>query len=406
MAYDPETRRSPVNTATRSRTTLKSRSLAVPVPRVGLPDLGALTSLLTEIARNARAVSPLGPGIEADHDTPSEVVYDKPHARLERVAESAGQTGNPVLLVTPPGVTADCWDLRPGQSLSAHLAGAEDPETAGRPTYTIDYGRIGFADRGMGFETWLTSLLPDAVSRISAEHDGRDVHLVGWSHGGTLSILLAAHRKDLPIASVSAVGTPTDYRVNPLYAPLFALDATIGLEWVTTPVALAGRTTGPFTQFCYRALAPVRELTKPWTLTANLHDAEVLARIAAVDRFIDSMPGYPARFIIQAVSRIVCKSEMVQGTVRFKDLTVEVRGLDVPTLLIGSTDDLLANADSVEAGVTAFPDAEVTFRRVEGLSHLGLVASPKAPRLTWPFVVEHLNMYDDVVEPSPALAGS
>lgn len=364
------------------------------------PDLAALTSLLAVVARNARAVSPLGPGIEPEHATPSRVVYDRPHARLERVAEAPGQeTANPVLLVTPPGVTSGCWDLRPGQSLAGHLAAADDPEREGRPTYTIDYGRIEYADRNMGFETWLETILPDAVRRVSAEHDGREVHLVGWSHGGTLSLLLAAHDPRLPIRSVTAVGTPTDYRLNPLYAPFYALDKTIGLQWVTAPVALAGRTTAPFTQFSYRALAPLRELTKPLTLTTNLHDTEVLARIGAVDRFIASMPGYPARFIIQAVSRIVCRNALVEGTVRFsRRCTVDVRRMKAPTLLIGSTTDLLANAASVEAGLKAFPAADVTFRQVEGLSHLGLVASPKAPRLTWPAVDEHLQAYDDMAQ--------
>lgn len=348
------------------------------------------TSLRTA-AGSAWALSPLGPAIEPERRTPSAVLYDEPHARVSRIAPDPAQSGGPVLLVTPLAVPVSCWDLRPGQSLAAHLAGADGtPDGPGRPTYTIDYGRMTFADRALGFEHWVDELLPTAVRRIAAAHD-RPVHLVGWSHGGTLSLLLGAHLPDLPIASITALGTPTDYRLNPAYAPLFAAHRTIGLDVLFTGTRLAGGTTQALTRLGYRWMAPGRELTKPLSVARNLHRPEVLARIAAVDRFVGSMPAYPARFFHQALGRIVCGRELVTGRVRLTDdLVVDMHRLAVPTLLIGSTADVLANAASVEAGVRAYPDAKVEYVEVDGLSHLGLIASPRARSLTWPALARHL----------------
>ena len=347
---------------------------------------------LREAARNALAISPLGRGIEPDHATPRVLLQDAPHARVERFLPGGTTTSeerDPVLLITPPGVTSGCWDLRPGQSLGAHLAGS------GRPTYTIDYGRITFADRGMGIEEWVCDLLPPAVRAVSAAHDGRPVHLVGWSHGGTLAILLAAHDHGLPIASIVALGTPTDYRRNPYYAPLFGLNALAGLDLVTAPIRLAGTTTPLLTQLGYRWMSPLRELTKPWTLANNLLDNEVLARIEAVDRFVGAMPGYPARFINQALSRIVVGRELVAGALHLRDgLVIDVQSLRAPLLLVGSKDDVLASADSVEAGVVAYPLADARFHPAHGLSHLGLIASPRAVEMTWPEVDRHLARWD------------
>ena len=342
------------------------------------------TSLL-DSARNAWALSPFGLGFDIDHLTESVLLYDKPHARVERIAPTPEQTGNPVLLVTPLAVPVSCWDLRPGQSMAAHLATEEH-----RPTYTIDYGEMTFADRSMGFEHWVDGILPEAVRRISAEHD-KPVHLVGWSHGGTMSLLLGAHLPELPIASITAIGTPTDYRLNFTFLPFFIAHEAVGLAPIFLATRLVGGTTAPVTRLGYRWLAPVRELTKPWALARNLHRPEVLAKISAVDRFIDEMPGYPGRFFNQAIGRIVVHRDLANGTVHLTDdLKIDMDRLEVPTLLIGSTTDVLANAASVEAGVSAYRNADVKFVEVAGFSHLGLIASSRARELTWPAVDKHL----------------
>lgn len=357
---------------------------------------GAVGERLGASLRNAWAVSWLGPGLEPDRSLPSTLLYDEPHARVARLAPDENQSGNPVLLVTPLAVPVSCWDLRPGQSLAARLSGAESAAAGtGRPTYAIDYGTMTFADRAMGFEDWVGRILPTAVRRISEAHGGEPVHLVGWSHGGTMSLLLGAHDPDLPIASIVALGTPTDYRLNPMYAPLFTIAGIFGAGIVVAPTALMGGLPAPLTRRAYRWMAPVREVTKPWSLLSNLHRPEVLARIASVDAFISSMPGYPGRFINQALTRIVVGRELVVGRVHLgPDFVVEMDRLRAPLLLIGSTDDVLASAASVEAGVVAYPGSEVSFLQVDGLSHLGLIASPRAGELTWPAIQSHLDSHD------------
>lgn len=349
------------------------------------------------IVRNAWGVSWLGDGVEPLRPTPTEVLYDEHHARVERIAPHAGQKGNPVLLVTPLAVPVSCWDLRPGQSLAAHLAGvdARTSVDAGRPTYTIDYGQITFADRGMGFEDWVGDILPTAVRRLSAEHGGAPVHLVGWSHGGTMALLMGAHDPGLPIASISTLGTPTDYSLNPTYLGMRTIAAVFGPAPLVAPTQLMGGIPAPLTQRMYRWMSPLREVTKPWTLASNLGRTEVLARIGANDRFVASMPGYPARFINQSFALLVAGNQLARGRVRLReDFVVEMDRLTAPLLLIGSTADTLANAASVEAGTHAYPSARVRFHGVNGFSHLGLVASPRAAEETWPEIRRHLAQND------------
>ena len=354
--------------------------------------------IATQIAQNAWAISWFGDGIESSQHVPSETLYREPHSHVERVAATADQGGNPVLLVTPLAVPVHCWDLRPGQSLAAHLSGYVGAGT-GRPTYTIDYGRITFADRAMGFEDWVGDILPTAIRRISTAHGGAKVHLVGWSHGGTISLLTAAHAPELPIASITALGTPSDYSRMPTYAGLRWLNEKVGTAPITFPTALVGGTPEIFTRLGYRALAPMRELTKPWSLISNLHRPEILGRIEAVDDFIAAMPGYPGRFFHQSLTKLVLGNDLMKGRVQLReDFVVEMAQLRANLLLIGSTTDVLAAAPAVAAGWRAYPNAMVDYAEFEGLSHLGLVASPRAATTTWPRIDEYLRRHDDLVE--------
>lgn len=359
-------------------------------------DGGLLASTRTA-ARNAWAVSWLGPGVEEPRPTPSEIVHDAPHAQLRRFlgpVDGAATAGRPVLLVPPLAVPASCWDLRPGQSLAAHLAHGE--VDAPRPTYVVDYGDITFADRRMGFEDFIDGIVPDAVRRISALHGGEPVHLVGWSLGGTVSLLTAAGDPTLPVASVTALGTPIDYGVNVPSAPLRWLDARLGSRVMTAPTALLGGVPAPVVQLVYRGLAPTRELRKPWFLLSNLRDAETLARSEAIDRFMAAMPGYPGRLYHQMHTRLIVRRELATGTVHLgRGRVVELADLVAPLTFVGSTTDGVASAAAVAAGPASFPGSkEATYVEVSGLSHLGLVASVAAREKTWPVVRAQLAAAD------------
>jgi polyhydroxyalkanoate synthase len=345
-----------------------------------------LDTLLTA-ARNAWAISWLGVGVEAPSPRPAVVVYDEPHAQLRRFTSVAEPVGKPVLLVPPLAVPASCWDLRPGQSLAGHLVDGDHGQ--GRATYVIDYGDITFADRRMGFEDWIERIIPAAIRRISAEHGGSEVHLVAWSLGGTVSLLTAAHDPSLPIASIAAVGTPIDYRLNASSQPLRWLDNLLGTKVMTAPTAALGGVPAGLVQVAFRATAPVRELTKPWFLVRNLHNTEALARTEAIDRFMDAMPGYPGRLYHQMHTRLIARHELADGVVRLsRKLTVDLSRITAPVMLIGSATDAIASAAAIEAGVRVLPDAH--YVAADGLSHLGLIAGPTARDQSWPAIEAHL----------------
>src|SRR4051812_16179959 len=131
-----------------------------------------------------------------------------------RPAATAREQGDPVLLVTPLAAPALCFDLRRGCSLVEHFV------TEGQPTYLVEYGEVAFRNRALGMEHWVDDVVPTPREEVSKLAGGRPVQVVGWSRGGFFSLLPAADRPALPIASVTVLGSPVDVAQVPLMAPL------------------------------------------------------------------------------------------------------------------------------------------------------------------------------------------
>ena len=153
-----------------------------------------------------------------------------------------------MLLVNPLAAPSLCFDLRRDCSLVEHLV------TGGRPTYLVEYGQVSFKDRALGMEHWVDEVLPEAIRAVHEHSGGRGVHLVGWSLGGIFALLVAADRTDLPIASLTVIGSPVDVTKVPLMAPV-------------RPLLNLGQGTGLVTR-AYRALGGVPTPLVNWAFTA------------------------------------------------------------------------------------------------------------------------------------------
>jgi polyhydroxyalkanoate synthase len=323
-------------------------------------------------------------GVEPHVPTPSRVVHDEPHAILRRY-DALDVSGDPILLVPPLAVHVTCFDLRENQSLAAFLVGT------GRPVYVVDFGEITFADRRMGFEDWLDRILPATLRRVSARHAGRPVDVVTWSLGGTLTLLTAASHDDLPLRAIAAIGTPIDYSKIPYLAPLRTLAKLTGGRVLSSTFRAAGGLPSWAVRASFKATAFQREITKPWFVLRNLHDADTLGRMEAVDRFIGLMPGYPGRFYGQLYHHVLQNNSLCSGQLPLgPDRTVLLSNVRQDVLIVGGTSDVIAPVPCVERARDVLTGVRsLRFETAPG-SHLGVLSGPEARDTTWRYIAEFL----------------
>ena len=324
-----------------------------------------------------------------DEGTLREVYHYRPAAQVR-------DQGDPVLLVTPLAAPALCFDLRRGCSLVEHLV------TAGRPTYVVEYGRVSFKDRNLGMEHWIDEAVPEAIRQVSAHAGGRPVHVVGWSLGGIFALLTAADQPDLPIASLTVVGSPIDVKQVPLVAPLRPLlNLTDGRGAITRAYRAMGGAPKPLVTWAFQLSSFQKLVTKPLAIMTHLDDEDFLAQLEAVDRFTDNMIAYPGRTFGQLYHRFVRGNALVQGSIDFGDRVIELADITAPVLVFGGATDGIAPTPAVKAVVPLLTGAaDVRFEIVPG-GHLGMLTGRRARDTTWRVLDEWIGQWSSV-EDTPA----
>ena len=305
-------------------------------------------------------------------------------------------TGDPVLLVTPLAAPALCFDLRRGCSLVEHLV------SQGRPTYLLEYGQVSFKNRSLGVEHWVDDVLPDAVRAVHEHSGGRGVHLVGWSLGGIFTLLVAADRQDLPIASITVVGSPVDVTKVPLVAPVRPLlNLTQGRGAITRAYRALGGIPQPLVNWAFTAASAQKVVTKPLAVLTHLDDTDYLAQLEAVDRFRANMFAYPGRTFGQLYHRFVKGNALARGSMEVGDRTIDLAAIKVPTLVFAGNTDGIAPLPAVRAVVPLLTGAsQVRFEVVPG-GHLGMLTGRAARGTTWTVIDEWVDEWSaGVVKPA------
>ncbi len=316
-----------------------------------------------------------------------------------RPQKKTRETGDPVLLVTPLAAPALCFDLRRGCSLVEHFV------QKGRPTYLVEYGEISFANRGLGMEHWVEEVVPEAIKTVSEHAGGRPVHVIGWSLGGIFAALTAADQPDLPIASLTIVGSPFDVEQVPLVAPLRPILRLTDGGIITQLYRMLGGAPKPLVRRAFQLSSGTKLLTKPIAILLNLDDSEWLAQIEAVDRFTENMIAYPGRSFGQLYHRMLKHNQLLSGKVDLSGHEIDVSAITAPVLIFAGNTDGIAPVNSVRALVALLRNAhEVRFEIVPG-GHLGMLTGRAARGTTWVTMDEWIEQYSTPDDRGPGGRG-
>src|SRR2546421_386066 len=187
-----------------------------------------------------------------------------------------------------------------------------------------------------------------------------------------------------------ALGYPT-YLVD--YGPISFSDRQLGLEhWgadvtggrlVTGLYSALGGAPAPLVSLGFQLTALDKRITKPLTLLRNLDNRDLLAHIEAVDDYMAHMLAYPGRTFAQLYHRFFRINDLADGRVDLSGRCIDLADVDVPTLVVAGTNDVLAPAAAVvavEGLLTGAP--EVRVEREPG-GHLGGLTGRGARNHTW-----------------------
>lgn len=322
--------------------------------------------------------------------TPSEIIDTGRTRELHRYVRAKGvrAKGKPVLFVPPLGSQAACFDLRPGLSL------AQDFVKRGRPAYLVDYGPLKGDDRKVGIEHFINDVLPIAIRKASEDAGGKPLHLVGWSLGGLLALATTAVYPDLPIQSVTMVGSPFDFSKHPTLVPVRAIGKLTGGRIIGTGFKVMGSIPAPLVSLGFKATSLPVYLKKPRTLWTRRNDREFLTQIQAVDQIMNHMLAYPGRATLQAYHRMALRNEVATGKIQGPNRVVDLDAVRVPVMNVAGASDVLAPVASVQHVGSLLPNSPDVRLPICPGGHLGVLTGTRAPETTWVEINNFLSAHD------------
>lgn len=334
-----------------------------------------------------------------DKPSPYEVVSEQRVYRLRHYfpdhlePDDDGGTGRPVLLVPPPMLATEIYDVSPTTSAVRSL------RSRGVDPWVVDFGAPEREEGGL--ERTLTDhvlAISDAIERVR-EATGHDVHLVGYSQGGMFCYQAAAYRRSAGIDSVITFGSPVDTRLGmPLGVPDYLASAAAGLvadselgRAVLDRVALpawAARTV-------FQLLDPAKSIRGQLDFLRQLHDRGALLQREGQRRFLgaDGWVAWPGPALGDFLRQFIAHNRMLKGGFVIEDRLVTLADIACPVLSFVGNVDEIAPAPGVHAIRRAAPRADV-YEVVMDAGHFGLVIGSKANELTWPTVAEWTRWRD------------
>jgi poly(3-hydroxybutyrate) depolymerase len=304
------------------------------------------------------------------------IVAEWPIARL-RDFSSANPDEQIATLLLPPQAGHDSCivDYDPGQS---QIRTAQDAGLT--RLFSLDWVGATDATKDASIEDYL-AVISDAVARV-----GGRANLVGDCQGGWLAVIYAALYPDT-VHTLTIAGAPVDFHAGePLIHDWVRLlspgrDLTFYRDLVR---ANGGVLPGQFLLSGFIALQPDNELDRQLQLLAHIHDPAHVTRYRTFETWFQHTQPIPGAFYLWIVEHLFQKNELVDGTLRVGDATVDLSRITCPLyLLAGATDHITPPSQVYALAEYAGTEpAEIAQRKTTG-GHLGLFMGHEALNNHW-----------------------
>jgi polyhydroxyalkanoate synthase len=307
--------------------------------------------------------------------TPHDVVFAEGTLRLLRYRRETPATfSEPVLFCYALINRHYILDLQPDKSVVQRYL------DRGFDVYMIDWGIPSDADHRLTLDDYVCEFLARVVDFILREHARRDLHLLGYCMGGTLSALFAAVHPER-IKSLTLMAAPIDFSGRESLLHLwtdrkyFDVDAFIDSY---------GNCPAFFLQSCFQLLKPVQNLLeKHLTLLDQLDDPRFVSSYFAMEHWVNDNIPVAGETFREFVKKFYQSNELVRGELRLGSKRIDLGRIACPLLILTAKKDHLVAPPSTVGILPHVQSRDVQTMEIDA-GHVGLVVGGRAHEAFWP----------------------
>jgi poly(3-hydroxybutyrate) depolymerase len=308
--------------------------------------------------------------------TKHEIIAEWPIARMRDFSRPTTREKVPTLFLPPQAGHDSCIvdyiaeQSQVGTALEADLT----------RVFSLDWIGASEATKDAGIEDYLAVIF-EAIASV-----GGRVNLVGDCQGGWLAVIYAAMYPET-VHTLTIAGAPIDFHAGEplIHDWMRVLSSGRDLDFYRDMVkSNGGVLPGGFLLGGFMAMQPDGELDRQLQLLAHIHEPDHVARYRTFESWFQHTQPIPGAFYLWIVEHLFQNNELIAGTLRIGDGTVDLGRITCPLYLLGGATDHITPPPQVFAladHVSTDP-AEIAQRQTTG-GHLGLFMGREALHSQW-----------------------
>ncbi|HEY8873964.1 MAG TPA: alpha/beta fold hydrolase [Stellaceae bacterium] len=295
-----------------------------------------------------------------------------------RLLDYGKDSGGPAVVIVPSLINRHyIVDLLRERSFVRHLA------REGLRPLVLDWGEPGPAERDFTLSDYISGPLTEAVSAAVALTGG-PVAVCGYCMGGLLALALAL-RRPADTKCLALLATPWDF-----HAERRAEAELLGSVMEFLPVFCGASDPVPVSviQGLFMALDPFLAERKFIRFAGLDPEGEAARGFVALEDWINDGVPLARQVALECAHCWYRDNDPAQGRWQVAGRPVRPQEVTAPTLVVLPSRDRIVPPRSAEPLAAAIPHAAV-LRPPSG--HIGMMASPAAPRAVWQPISEWLR---------------
>lgn len=309
--------------------------------------------------------------------TPKEVIWTKNKAKLYRYQPAVKKTNKvPILMIYALINKPYILDLYPGNSLIEHLT------NKGHDVYLLDWGVPGYEDRHMKLDDYIVDYIPHAIKKVLRKSEAKELTLLGYCIGGTMSAIFTALNPQLPIRNLLLLTSPIDFTdaglfTNWLDKRYFQLDKLVDT---------LGNIPFEMIDFGNKLLSPISTTLGPYVSIANrVEDENFVLNWKLMQKWLNDGVPFPGEAYRQWIRDFYQENKLINDELEIRGEKVKLANIKANLLNISATRDNIALPNQVEPLNDKVSSKNKTYHSVE-TGHISVVTGRKAIKEIYPYI--------------------
>ncbi|MFZ7944250.1 alpha/beta fold hydrolase [Neobacillus sp. 19] len=208
----------------------------------------------------------------------------------------------------------------------------------GYDVYFLDWGSPGYEDRDITLDNYILDYLENAVKRAVRHSGAKEISMIGYCLGGTISAILTSIT-NIPIKNLILATVPIDFSVG-IVPDKWLKGLQKGLINFDRFSDVYGVIPSEYMYLMFRGLSPV--YMSPWiNLITRAHDADYVEKWRRMDKWTKDTASFAGASFKQLFNDFYKDNKLLKGELTIGGRKVDLKNITCPVFVFSTSRDTL-----------------------------------------------------------------